>query len=255
MKVRPKPIGATARPGFVRQDWHHRVNPAFLQYWSLKKKQGWGGTQTSDEDKNSRKKKSVQSGSNMAAAARELDGAASKLTESVWGLLQSAILKPLDAEPQQRNTQQNSSGDNEGVVVYAVNPELSAFFRKLVFLKYGITFPELIWQVDVEKRSDAHRKLMAVHKDYWRVQTGQGFRDLKLKFSWDHFDMIAHGLDFGFDRLDHYELAECLDEICPFGQPKHSPEYVKKLRTQMKKAWKRTKDTRPSSHLGPRYPL
>ena len=45
-------------------------------------------------------------------------------------------------------------------------------------------------------------------------------------------------LNFGLDDLTSDELADCLDEICPCGQ-KHSPEYLKKVRTQIKRACKR----------------
>ncbi len=74
---------------------------------------------------------------------------------------------------------------------------------------------------------------MAVHRDFWRG--GSGFHNLKLKFSLDHFQIITEGLDFGFDKLTADELADCLDEICPCDQ-KHSPEYLKKLRTRIKQA-------------------
>jgi hypothetical protein len=84
----------------------------------------------------------------------------------------------------------------------------------------------------MEKDEAAHRKLMAVHKDYWRLQTGLTFQDFKLKFSLDHFQIITDGLDFGLGKLTHYELADCLGEICPCLQ-KHSPEYLKKVRARM----------------------
>jgi hypothetical protein len=252
MKSHRKLKATRARPGFVREDWHRRVEPAFLHYWSEKKKTHcWASV----EHWNQPERKTARRGSDMAAASRELDKAAARLDSSVWGLLQSAILKPLDIELKPKDRQQSSSGSDNEAIVYPQNPESSAVFRKFVFLKDGITFRELIRRVDIRKDPDAHRKLMAVHNDYWQVQTGAGFRDLRLKFSWDHFDIIASGLDFGFGRLDHYEMAECLDEMCPCGQPKHSAEYIKKLRTQIKKLWRSIQATGEGSSLGARYPL
>jgi hypothetical protein len=245
----------SAKVGYVRPDWHQRVDPAFLHYWSQKKlNPGWGSAEEA-RDENLPKKKAARSGTRMADATRKLDAVAAKLGDSTWGFLQSAILKPLDIELKPEDRQQSSSGSNNKAIAYPINPEASAFFRKLVFLKHGITFRELIWRCDIEKDPDAHRMLMKVHRDYWLVQSGREFKGMRLKFSWDHFDMIAHGLDFGFDKLDHYELAECLDEICPCGTPKHSAEYAKKQRTWIKQQWKRISDSSEGSASGARYPL
>jgi hypothetical protein len=233
----------------VREDWHKRVDPAFFRWWSEKKKTHcWAGLEHWN-------KPDKKGGSDMAAAAYALEDAAARLDSSVYGLLQSAILKPLDIELNIEDRQLPAYGSDRTAIEDPVNPESSPIFRMFVFLKYGITFRELIWQIDIKKDRDAHRKLMAVHKDYWRAQSGNGFRDLKLKFSWDHWNIIASGLDFGFDRLDHYEMAECLDEMCPCGQPKHSAEYLKKLRTQIKKVWKNIQGTGEFSNVGARYPL
>ena len=59
-------------------------------------------------------------------------------------------------------------------------------------------------------RAPADRKHMAVHRDFWAFQTKRSL-DLKLKFNWDYFEIILHGLDFGFDKLNEDELADCLD--------------------------------------------
>lgn len=118
---------------------------------------------------------------------------------------------------------------------YPQNPESSALFRTLVFLKYGVTFRELICEIATKKDSAAHRKLMSVHRDYWRFLSGVPLQDMKLRFGSDHFHVVTQGFDFGFDRLTPEELADCLDEICPCSQ-KHSPDYLKKLRARIKHA-------------------
>ena len=148
----------------------------------------------------------------------------------------AAILTRLDVEGPSNTSLQST--DTEGnAIFYPVNPEGSPLFRMLVFLKHGVTFRELIRQVDIEKSQAAHRKLISVHRDYWRILTGAKFHDLKLKFNWDHFEVITHGLDFGLDGLDEYELADCLDEICPC-RLKHSPTYLKKLRMTIKRVYR-----------------
>ena len=97
------------------------------------------------------------------------------------------------------------SGEQDRIAIYAQNPESSGVFRKLVFLKNGVTFPELIGQIDIEKRAGAYRRLNAVHRDYSRVLIGAELKD--LKFSWDHFDLLTQGLDFGLETLTPDELA------------------------------------------------
>ena len=55
--------------------------------------------------------------------------------------------------------------------ISAENPESSLMFRQLVFLKYGTTFRELIWKIDIENDPRAHQQLMAVRRDYWKLLT------------------------------------------------------------------------------------
>jgi hypothetical protein len=65
--------------------------------------------------------------------------------------------------------------------------------------------------------------------------SGVDVRSLKLKFGWDHFRIVTQGLDFGLDELTPDELAECLNEICPCGRKKHSAEYLKKVRSLIRR--------------------
>jgi len=46
------------------------------------------------------------------------------------------------------------------------------------------------------------------------------------KTQYDHFTLMVQGLDFGLNRLNEFELAACLDDICPCAQ-RHSVEYLK----------------------------
>ena len=169
----------------------------------------------------------------FAVASRNMNAAKSRVPVPFAAKLLKAIFKPLDLE-KQTGFAPISDGLQAGNT-YPQNPESSAIFRQMVFLKYGITFRDLIHQIDIEKNPRAHRKLMAVHRDFWRLQSGRRFENLKLKFSYKHFQILADGFDFGVDKLTPDELADCLDEICPCGQ-KHSPEYLKKLRTRIKQA-------------------
>jgi hypothetical protein len=223
-----------ARPGFVRPDWHGRVEPAFVAYWSAMKK-NWALSKIEDEKEAERKYDKWFS--EMAAASRALFAAKRRIKTPFAAKLQQAVFKPLELDGR-TDVQALTGREQEGVVAYPQNPESSTIFRQLVFLKYGITFRELIHQIDIEKSPGAQRKLTAVHRDFWRLQSGIRFEDLKLKFSYKHYQIVIDGFDFGLNSLTLDELADCLDEICPCGQ-KHSPEYFKKLRTRIRQACNR----------------
>ncbi len=224
-----------ARPGFVRSDWHGRVDPAFVAYWSAMKK-NWALSKIKNDKEADRK--FHEWFREFGAASRALDEARDQIKDSIAAKIHQAVFQPLDLEGP-ISVQPTSTGhQHEDTIIYAQNPESSAIFRQIVFLKYGITFRQLIHQIDIERSANAQRKLMAVHRDYWRLQSGTRFENLKLKFCYKHFKIMVDGIDFGLDALTHDELAECLDEICPCGQ-KHSPEYLKKLRTRIKQACER----------------
>ena len=227
--------GAKARPGFIRRDWRKRVDRAFTTYWLLKKR-----NQLFPRIKDEKRSKQLFDGwlREFAAASRSLKEATERLKNPVAGRIQEAVLRPLAWESPPRTDLPSTANGDTGIG-YPENPEASFLFRTLVFLKYGVTFSELIRQIDVDKSDSAHRKVMTVHRLYWRVLNGTCLpQDLKLKFSRDHFDIITQGFDFGLAQLTPEELAECLDEICPCEQ-RHSPEYLKKLRTRIRQACQR----------------
>jgi hypothetical protein len=231
MSARTKKRISRARLGFSREGWRPRVHPAFAGYWkSLKKNRALAKIKDQKESES----KLQEWAREFSVASRALDEAIDGIRTPVGLKIQSAILKRLDIEGPLFVP---PSIPGQEATFYPGNPESSPIFRKLVFLKYAITFPELIYQIDIEKNASAHRQLMAVHRDYWRLKSGLAFKDFKLKFSMDHFDIITHGADFGLSNLTPDELAECFDEICPCGL-KHSPEYLKKLRTRIKHASK-----------------
>jgi hypothetical protein len=222
-----------ARPGFVRGSWRDRVDPAFALYWSLRKKNE-ALPKITDEKKAEQQFRDWRK--EFSAASRAFNQAVKRIKEPIGAKIQAAVEKKLDTEGPLVIL---SVPKGQELTIYPENPESSGFFRKIVFLKYGITFSELVWQIDIEKNDAAHRKLMAVHRDYWRLLSGRSLpRDFKLKFSMDHFDILTSGLDFGLEKLAPEELASCLNEICPCGQ-KHSDEYIKKLRTRIKRACQR----------------
>jgi hypothetical protein len=218
-----------ARPGFIREGWRARVHPAFVEYWrSLKNNRAL----PNPKDKNQAQRQFETWFREFAAASADYDEARRQIKDPIGPKIQSTLLSRLETEGPSIVPPKLPS---EEATIYPETPESSPLFRKLVFLKYGITFRDLIYEIDINKNPAAQRRLMAVHRDFWQVQLGRGFKDFKLKFSMDHFDFITQGLDFSLDKLTSDELAECLDEICPCGQ-KHSPDYLKKLRTRIKKA-------------------
>ena len=214
------------------------MHPAFIAWWLLQKK-NLALLKIKNEKERDLKFKEWRK--EASAVSRAFNQALSQVKDPVGREIWLRVERGLDTEGPM--TVPAVSPGEEGKL-YPENPESSLMFRQLIFWKYGITFRELIWQLDINHDPDAHRMLMAVHRDYWRLLTGGRFEDLKLKFS-SHFGIIVQGLDFGVARLTAEELAECLDEICPCGQ-KHSPEYLKKLRSRIKQACNRYKSHPPS---------
>lgn len=222
-----------ARPGFVRKGWTDRVDPAFVGYWSLRKE---NENLPKIQDERKAQQEFDQWFKRFSGANRAFNEAVSRIKNPIGAKIQSAVVKKLDTEGP---LVVPPAPPGQGAAIYPENPESSDMFRKIIFLKHGITFRELIWQVDIEKNEAAHRKLMAVHRDYWRLLSGTThYKDFKLKFSVDHLDLLTSGFDSGLDKLTPDELGDCLDEICPCEQ-KHSPEYLKKLRTRIRRVCER----------------
>jgi hypothetical protein len=204
---------------FVRNKWRERVNTAFAQYWTATKTmQALSKTQDSQEKERVFRKTFDE----MAAASRQVP-APNGMSALVW----PAIFAGLDGEG--KVTGEAGKG-------YITGPESSTLFRELVFLKYGITYRELMVELEKDKSKSNYRKLMLVHEDFHRLHTGTaGFDGLKLKFNKAHFQIMIQGLDLGLLDLNEWELAACFDEICPCAQ-RHSLEYLKKFRARVKRA-------------------
>lgn len=236
LHVQPTPMNpgnkkkhGKARPGFARGSWRDKIHPTFAA-WCYVQRRNRALGKIKDLDELKRKLREWQK--KAAPLSRAIIEARNRIKDSVGAHLLAEIARGTDTEgpdivPPVR--------DGEEGNVYAENPESSPFFRQLVFMKYGVTFHDLIHEMDMGKNEVAHRKWMAVHRDYWKMTSGHGHKDLKLKFNWDHFWVIIQGLDFGLNELTPEELAECLDEICPCGL-RHSAGYYKKVRTGIKQA-------------------
>lgn len=217
----------TARPGFIRGSWREMVNSIFAD-WCTSQKANRELSKVRDPEEFERKFKDWLK--EAAPRSRAINEARSTMKNSVGAKLLDEILRGLRFH----DLSDPEGGDDEQGSVMPLNPESSPVFWHLVFMEHGITFRELVRQVDIDKLPSAHKKLMRVHRDYWRFIT-KGPAALKLGRKWDHFSVLIQGLDFGLDRLTPEELAECLDEICPCGL-RHSVGYLKKIRTSIKKA-------------------
>lgn len=197
------------------------MNRAYVDYW-LAVKANHALSNILDEKK--RKEESYRNWKELSAASRLLDAERAKIENAEFADLE--ITKPLDGEVWPLKGEAGKAS--------ITNPESCSFFRMLVFLKYGVTFRELVCELEHDPK--AHQKWMRVHADYHRFRWVDGSLDRsKMKFKLTHFKIIVEGLDFGLKKLNEVELAHCLDEICPCLQ-RHSPEYLKKLRAQMIKA-------------------
>jgi hypothetical protein len=229
MSAEKKKNGGKARRGFIGGSWRDKVNPVFVDWWSSQKKNRALGK---IKDTTEFKRHFYEWKKEAAPLSRAIIEARRQIKESVGGMLLAEIMKGMFTEGPSIGPPVDEGEEGQ---TYAENPESSPFFRWLVFFKYGITFRELICQIDIEKSPAAHRKLMAVHRDYWKMISGHSHKDLKLRFNWDHFFIITEGLDFGLDQLTPEELCDCLDEICPCAQ-RHSDQYLKKVRTAIMQA-------------------
>jgi hypothetical protein len=194
------------------------MDVGFVRYWAARKRLGVA-------DRSGAKWK--EAFQELAAASRIFPNEEAKHKESIYTTSWQEITRPLDGEMWPPKALEAGKG-------YAVNPEASPFFRFVVFLKLGITFRELI--TELEKDRSSYAKLLKVHRDYERLHVGKAsVRDLKLKFNLDHFSIMLQGLAYGLNELSELELAACFDEICPCAQ-RHSVEWLKKFRTRVKKA-------------------
>jgi hypothetical protein len=89
------------------------------------------------------------------------------------------IAKPLDGEPTRWRLRGKPGAG------YITNPEACPMFRTLVFLKYGVTFRELV--CELEHSPQAFDKWKRVHIAYHKIRWGDGSLDtLKLKFNFTH---------------------------------------------------------------------
>ena len=214
------------REHFGRANWRDLVNHAFSHYWRAMKNL----RRVDASDPTKRKQVFDEAG----AESRLLAKAISELKNPSYATVWREIIKPLDGE--------QWPGGGELGRGYAVNPESSGIFRSLVYLLLGITFRELI--TDLENNPHAYRKLLKAHNAYCRLRLGKtSYNDLKLKFHNDHFSIMVQGLDFGLDQLNEWQLVDCFDEICPCGRSRHSVGSLSKFRTTVKRACERLRQS------------
>jgi hypothetical protein len=208
------------------EDWRERVNPAFIRYNRAFRA---NAALLRIKDPQAAKKAFVRQYEELCAASRCFNEEAAKIASSQSNGPGTDILKPLDGEVWPWPV---TGEPGKG---YITNPEACSFFRTLVFLKYGVTFRELV--TEIETNPKAYRKWIRVHEDYYHLRFGRRSLDnLQLKFNLKHFQVIERGVAFGLKGLNQWELADCLNEICPCGSNQHSAEYLGKLRTRIVKA-------------------
>lgn len=213
------------RTYFTREKWRERVNPAFVSYWSAMKKMNWAGRIPDPIQSKAAWQLGYEA---LAPASRLLPEEIAKIPNPVSRQVWTKIFAGLDGEQEMILT--------ESGVGYAQNLESNCVFRMLVFLKFGITYRNLVTSIDLDHDVEAYKKYQKVHLDMFRFKCqGFNFEGLKLKFHYHHFAIMIQGFDLGILSLNEEELAKCFDEICPCNQ-KHSGPYLKQLRTKMGKA-------------------
>jgi hypothetical protein len=215
------------RKYFERNEWRERVEAAFVRYWAAMKR-----LRLADPDDNTKWREAFDE---LGAASRELPGEASNNEDLTSKMVWKEIMRPLDGQ----EWSPPALGAGKARVI---NPEDSPFFRQLVFQKLGITYRELI--TELERDRGLYATLLKIHRDYQRLHTREAsFHNLKLKFHFDHFSIMVQGLDYGLSELNERELASCFNEICPCAQ-RHSVEWLKKFRIRVKKACEHLRESR-----------
>lgn len=215
----------------TRLPWQQEVNPAFADWWRAQKENRKLGEISNEKEAEEAFHRNFR---RMSVASRRFNQEPRRpgsIVDAVW----SAILEPLDGEvwPWPISDPNIKLKDS-----YAQNPEASSIFRTLVFLEHGITFRELITRSETAQKAaearEAHDMLLRVHRDWYRMRWGgRSFGAMKLRFNLDHFGIILGGIDYGLEKLNEAEVAECLDDICPCGRWKHSVAYLKKLKGEI----------------------
>jgi hypothetical protein len=209
----------------LSDEWRARVNKAYVRYWLAKKANGALVKITDRKKQTAAWKRNYK---RLCSTTRLLNEELAKIKEPEFANAASEIVKPLDGEPWPWRFEGKPGRG------YLTNPEACPVFRTLVFLKFGVTFRELVCELELGPK--AFDKWKKVHAAYHKIRWKDGSLDtLKMKFNSTHFQIIAQGLDFGLKGLNEWELAHCLDEICPCSQ-KHSHHSLKKLRAQIIKA-------------------
>jgi hypothetical protein len=209
----------------LSDDWRARVNGVYVRYWLANKA---NRSLPKITDKKRQAAAWNRNYKELCVTTRLLNAELATLKKAEFTNAASEIAKPLDGEPTRWRLRGKPGAG------YITNPEACPMFRTLVFLKYGVTFRELV--CELERSPKAFDKWKRVHTAYHKMRWGDGSLDtLKLKFNFTHFKIMVQGLDFGLKGLNEWELAYCLDEICPCSQ-KHSRHSLKKLRKQIIKA-------------------
>lgn len=148
----------TPRPGFIRKSWREKVHPAYAA-WCSSQKKNRALAEVSDPGES--KRRFDEWLREAAPLSRAMNEARRTVKNSMGAKLLNEIVRGLKFH----DFDDRKNGDGQEGIGIPVNPESSPFFWHLVFMKYGITFRDLVRQVAIEKSPVAQRKLMAVHRD------------------------------------------------------------------------------------------
>lgn len=215
----------------VRLPWQQQVSPAFAEWWRAQKENRKLGEISNEKEAEEAFHRNFQRMKEASRRFHQEPRRPDSIANAVW----SAILAPLDGEvwPWPVSDPNIKLKDS-----YVQNPEANSIFRTLVFMEHGITFRELVTRSETTEKAkeaqEAHDMLLRAHGDWYRMRwEGRSFEAMKLRFNLDHFGIILSGIDYGLEKLNEAELAECLDDICPCGRWKHSVTYLKKLKGEI----------------------
>src|SRR6516225_9756350 len=123
----------------LSNDWQARVNRVYVGYWLAIKA---NRSLAKIPDKKKQAAAWNRNYKELCVTSRLLNAELAKIKKPEFTNAALEIAKPLDGEPT-RGRLKGKPGAG-----YITNPEACPIFRTLVFLKYGVTFRELVCELE-----------------------------------------------------------------------------------------------------------
>src|ERR1017187_1957186 len=152
----------------LSDDWRARVNGVYVRYWLANKA---NRSLPKITDKKRQAAAWNRNYKELCVTTRLLNAELATLKKAEFTNAASEIAKPLDGEPTRWRLRGKPGAG------YITNPEACPMFRTLVFLKYGVTFRELV--CELERSPKAFDKWKRVHTAYHKMRSEEHTSELQ----------------------------------------------------------------------------